>query len=72
MIPEGTYLVWLDFNSFDMSDKEICKIIADKAKVWLDEGNIFGEEGKKFMRINVACPRSILKEALERICEFFN
>lgn len=71
IIPEGTYLVWLDFHSFDMSDKEICKIIADKAKIWLDEGNIFGAEGKKFMRINVACPRSILKEALERICEFF-
>ena len=70
--PEGTYLLWLDFSEFsDLSDSEISDRILNKAKVWLDNGKMFGEEGKKFQRINCACPRAILKEALGRICKEF-
>lgn len=65
--PEGTYLVWLDFRALNMSAKEIHNFILNEAKVWLDEGYIFGEEGNGFERINIACPRDILKEGLERI-----
>ncbi len=65
--PEGTYLMWLDFGSLNISDEKLNDIIVNKAKLWLDGGSIFGEEGKGFERINAACPRSVLKEALERI-----
>lgn len=71
IVPEGTYLLWLDFSGFGLTDKEINERILNKAKVWLDSGNMFGKEGEKFQRINCATPRTILKEALERICAQF-
>ncbi len=71
IVPEGTYLLWLDFSEFDLTDKEINERILNKAKVWLDGGFMFGKEGEKFQRINCATPRLILKEALERICSQF-
>lgn len=64
---EGTYLVWLDFRGTGLSVEELEELIIYKAKLWLDSGKIFGECGSGFQRINVACPRSILSEALERI-----
>ena len=70
--PEGSYLVWLDFHGFtELTDNEISRRILNKAKVWLDYGRMFGAEGEKFQRINVATPRSILTEALGRICDEF-
>lgn len=69
--PEGTYLVWLDFRGTGLDDNEINRKIIYEAKVWLDAGNIFGESGKGFQRINVACPRSILTDALERLRKSF-
>ena len=71
IVPEGTYLLWLDFSGFGLTDKEINERILNKAKVWLDSGSMFGKEGEKFQRINCATPRAILKEALERICAQF-
>lgn len=64
---EGTYLIWLDFNKTGLSDEELEDLIINKAKLWLDSGNIFGETGKGFQRINVACTRKTLSEALCRI-----
>lgn len=64
---EGTYLVWLDFRETGLSVDELEHLIVHKAKLWLDSGKIFGECGSGFQRINVACPRSVLSEALERI-----
>ena len=66
---EGTYLVWLDFSGTGLSDAEIEDRIVHKAKLWLDGGTMFGESGKGFQRINVACPRSMLEEAMERLKE---
>ncbi len=65
--PEGTYLVWLDCSGLGVCDRELNDLIVNKAKLWLDPGNIFGKSGELFERINIACPRSILKEALERL-----
>lgn len=65
--PQGTYLVWMDFRGTGISFKEIEDLINVKARVWLDDGSIFGKEGEGFERINVACPRAVLAEALERI-----
>ena len=64
---EGTYLVWLDFTGTGLSVEELDDLIIHKAKLWLDSGKIFGECGSGFQRINVTCPRSVLKEAMDRI-----
>lgn len=64
---EGTYLAWIDFNALGLSTEELKELIYNKAKVGLNNGIEYGEAGKGFMRLNFACPRSILKEALVRI-----
>ena len=64
---EGTYLVWLDFRETGLSVDELEDLIINKAKLWLDSGKIFGDCGRGFQRINIACPRATLTEALERI-----
>ena len=64
---EATYLVWLDFRGTGLSADELDELIVHRAGLWLDSGRMFGESGSGFQRINVACPRSILKQALERL-----
>lgn len=64
---EGTYLLWLDFKALGLSELELEDLIIKKAKLWLDSGRIFGTAGKGFQRINAACPRATLIEALERL-----
>ena len=71
LVPEGTYLLWLDFSNTGLSDSEINDRVLNKAKVWLDSGSMFGKEGEKFQRINCATPRIILEDALKRICSHF-
>lgn len=65
--PQGTYLIWLDFSDLKLTEKEKQDLIVNKAKLWLDPGFIFGEGGKGFERLNIACPRSILKKAFEQL-----
>ncbi len=69
--PEGTYLIWLDFSAYGYLDDELDNIIVNKAKVWLDRGTMFGKEGNNYQRINIATPRPVLEEALERIAKYF-
>lgn len=64
---EGTYLAWLDFNGTGLDAQELNQRMIHRAKLWLNEGKIFGEGGQGFERINIACPRSVLIEALHRI-----
>ena len=64
---EGTYLVWLDFRETGLSVEELDDKIINQAKLWLDSGKIFGSCGEGFQRINVACPRKVLEEAMDRI-----
>lgn len=64
---EGTYLVWLNFRGLHLSEKKLEDLIVNKAKLWLDRGSMFGKSGEGFERINVACPRKTLVEALNRI-----
>lgn len=71
-IPEGTYLVWIDFRKLGLDVNELDRIILHEAKLWLDSGRIFGKAGEGFQRINVACPRSILEEALEKLVKNLN
>jgi cystathionine beta-lyase len=65
--PQGTYLVWLDCRDLNMDDEQLKIFMREKARVGLDDGYIFGEGGSGFERINIACPRPILQEALSRI-----
>ena len=67
--PEGTYLLWLDFRNLGLSNAALEELIIKKAGLWLDSGAIFGAAGKGFQRINVACPRAVLAEALQRIAK---
>lgn len=64
---EGTYLIWLDFRALQYSDEELNDLLIHKAKLWLDDGEMFGTEGRGFQRVNVACPRKTLTEALKRL-----
>jgi cysteine-S-conjugate beta-lyase len=63
---EGSYLAWIDLRYLNMDAKELAKRFLDDGKVAFDFGHWFGREGAGFIRINLACPREILKEALSR------
>jgi cystathionine beta-lyase len=65
--PEGTYLVWLDCRRLGLNKEELQRLMLDEARVYLEDGDIFGPEGEGFQRMNIACPRAILAEALDRI-----
>jgi cystathionine beta-lyase len=64
---EGTYLLWLDFRKTGLSPKELDRRITYDAKLWLDSGEIFGKTGEGFQRINVAAPRAVITECMERL-----
>ncbi len=68
---EGTYLALLDMRGLGMSDERINELLLGRAKVWLDEGPMFGRGGEGFQRINLACPRRMLTDALQRMAEAF-
>ncbi|HCX64917.1 MAG TPA: pyridoxal phosphate-dependent aminotransferase, partial [Eubacteriaceae bacterium] len=68
---EGTYLQWIDFRKWKLSEKELEEKMQKEARMFLDEGYIFGEAGKGFERINLACPKETLMEGLERIKKAF-
>jgi cysteine-S-conjugate beta-lyase len=65
--PEGTYLVWLDCRGLGLDKWALKRLMLEKARIFGDEGFIFGPEGDGFERINIACPRAILQEALARM-----
>ena len=64
---EATYLVWLDFRALGLDVEPLDELIINKSRLWLDSGKIFGKSGEGFQRINAACPRKILEEAMERL-----
>ena len=65
--PEGTYLVWLDCRRLPLTPEELKAFFIHEAKVGLNDGRDFGAGGEGFQRINIACPRPLLAEALHRI-----
>lgn len=67
LTPQGTYLIWLDCSALGFTAEDREQWLWHKAKLWLDGGGIFGPEGQAFERINVACPRSTLLQALEQL-----
>jgi len=66
MTPEGTYLLWLDCRALNLDTQVLKTLMFQKAEVAFSEGSVFGSEGEGYLRINFACPRSLLEEALTR------
>ena len=66
---EGTYLLWIDFRELNLSQEDLVKLLEEEAKVFLNDGTMFGKDGKGFMRMNIGCPREILSEGLRRLKE---
>ncbi|MBP5682159.1 MAG: aminotransferase, partial [Bacteroidales bacterium] len=69
---EATYLVWLDFRGLGLTPAQLDDAIINKSKLWLDSGKIFGASGEGFQRINAACPRRTLEEAMNRLKKILN
>lgn len=65
--PEGTYLMWLDFNGLNITSEEITDMLIKDAKVAMNDGASFGANGKGFARMNIACPRYMVEDAMARI-----
>jgi cystathionine beta-lyase len=65
--PEGTYLVWLDCRGLGLDTPQLKRLFQRKARVYPEAGTDFGPAGEGFIRINVGCPRPVLKQALSRI-----
>jgi len=65
--PEGTFLVWLDFRKLGLSTRELNTLLLERAGLWMNDGTTFGAGGEGFQRMNIACPRATLLEALERL-----
>ncbi len=66
--PEGTYLLWIDCRGLGLDVNGLKELMFRKAKVAFTEGSVFGTEGEGWLRINLACPRSIVEEALGAFC----
>lgn len=65
---EGTYLVWIDITATGLTAQQYADLLMDKARVWVNPGTMYGpQSGEGYIRVNVACPRSRLMEALQRI-----
>lgn len=71
MVPEGTYLIWIDFSKTGLDHNEIGRKLREEAKVILNDGLTFGKEGRGHFRLNVAAPVSTIKTACQRIVKAF-
>ena len=69
--PEAMYLIWLDCRSLGLAPDQLDRMFYQEARLYLENGQKYGQEGAGFMRINIACPRPILVEALSRITSVF-
>ena len=67
MKPQGTYLIWLDFSDYGLTDDELFTLLHDQAKVILNRGSDYGSEGKLHARLNIATPKSLVEEICKRI-----
>ena len=70
--PEGTYLIWLDFNELGLSQEKLDDMLSNQAQVWFSSGTIFGPQGTGFQRVNIACSRKTLETALMRVRNTIN
>ncbi len=69
--PEGTYLLWVDFSGYGLSAEQLERLVVEDAKLWLDSGALFGDETALFERFNIACPRAVVRQALQQLKQAF-
>jgi len=69
---EATYLVWIDTSVLNIKSEQLNELLIEKGKVWLNEGTVYGAAGEGFMRLNIACPRDVLQEGLNRLKTAFD
>ena len=67
--PEGTYLMWLDFSAWPLSHEELTRFMVEQAALGVNEGSMFGEEGRGWMRLNVATRREVVRQAMNQLYE---
>ena len=72
VVPQATYLIWIDCKSFNMSSGELCEKILEEGRLRINDGKTYGEAGEGFIRINIACSRAVLTEGLERLEKVLN
>ena len=65
--PQASFLIWLDCRKLGLSQEQLVHLFVDGAHLALNDGTMFGKEGAGFMRLNIGCPRAVLKEALEHL-----
>ena len=65
--PDATYLMWLDCRALGLDDESLNRFFIDQAKLGLNAGNSFGRSLSGYMRLNVACPRSVLEQAMAQL-----
>ncbi len=69
---QATYLVWVDCSVLKKTSEELVKILLEQEKLWLNEGTMYGANGANFLRINIACPRALLQDGLNRMKHAIN
>jgi len=72
MIPEATYLIWLDGSELGMNTDDLFRFFVDKAGLGLNKGTVFGPGGECHLRLNAACPRSVLEQAMNQLLSSVN
>lgn len=70
--PEATYLMWLDFRKYKLTQTELMKKFVNEAKVVLNSGTEFGDEGYGFVRLNIGCPKSMIETCIDKIADSFS
>lgn len=71
-VPDGTYLMWLDFSEYGLTQEELMNKLKDEANVGLNSGATYGEEGVGYARLNIGCPRSMVEQCMKQIKEAFD
>lgn len=68
--PQATYMMWLDFNGYGLSEEELWRKMTQEAQLGFNRGSDFGQDGSGYFRINLACPRATVEEAMQRLLFF--
>ena len=68
--PQATYMMWLDFNGYGLPEEELWRKMTQEVQLGFNRGSDFGKEGSGFFRINLACPRATVEEAMRRLKGF--
>ena len=69
--PQATYMMWLDFNGYGLSEAELWRMMTQEAQLGFNRGSDFGQDGSGYFRINLACPRATVEEAMRKLSIFY-